>query len=247
MPFPVSRRDNFAAKTGLQPNTEYIVEHRTKMKDATGALTRTTPMEKYYTDETGTVTIGSDTYAGVKGAWSLELNKPMPNVTYNVVAQVDGGLQNTFTLKMDSNGHLESAKGHIVSTLVGDINRNGYQQRKAGWLGGPGYDGGHAAPSFFGFIGERGGLFPQHAWQNRMLGTPNGPEESNFHAVEMTVIAEAKRRLEAGKGIDLNWEVSLVPGSKPTLPSSVKLEHWFGNENHSVHKFNNLNDYIDEW
>ena len=92
----------------------------------------------------------ANTYAGVKGDWSVELNKPMPNVTYNVVAQVDGGLQNTFTLKMDSNGHLESAKGHIVSTLVGDSNRNGYQQRKAGWLGGPGYDGGHAAPSALG-------------------------------------------------------------------------------------------------
>ena len=34
---------------------------------------------------------------------------------------------------------------HDVSTLVGDANRNGYQQRKAGWLGG------HAAPSALGF------------------------------------------------------------------------------------------------
>lgn len=55
-----------------------------------------------------------DTYAGVKGAWSPELNKPTPNVTYNVVAQVDGGLQNTFTLVMDNKGHVSSASGHIT-------------------------------------------------------------------------------------------------------------------------------------
>lgn len=169
--FPVSRRDNFAARTGLQPNTEYIVDHRTTMKDAVGGHEATT-LEKFYTDENGTVTI-ANTYAGVRGAWSVELNKPVPNVTYNVVVQVDGGLQNTFTIKMDSDGHPISAKGHIVSTLVGDMNRNGYQQRKAGWLGGPGYDGGHAAPSALGFIGEGAGVFPQHEWQNRKAGTPN--------------------------------------------------------------------------
>ena len=139
----------------------------------------------------------------------------MPNVTYNVVAQVDGGLQNTFTLKMDSIGHLESAKGHIVSTLVGDMNRNGYQQRKAGWLGGPGYDGGHAAPSALGFIGERGGLFPQHEWQNRKAGAPNEIDEANnFHDTEMEVIARVKRDILAGKPIDVSWEIDLVPGER---------------------------------
>ncbi|MFW0775215.1 hypothetical protein ACLRGI_18845 [Paenarthrobacter nitroguajacolicus] len=237
--FPVSRRDNFAAKTGLQPNTEYIVDHRTKMKDADGGHNANT-LEKFYTDENGTVTI-VNTYAGVRGAWSVELNKPMPNVTYNVVAQVDGGLQNTFTIKMDSNGHLESAKGHIVSTLASDINRNGYQQRKAGWLGGPGYDGGHAAPSFFGFIGERGGVFPQHEWQNRKAGTPNEIDEANnFHDTETEVIARVKRDILAGKHIDLSWEIDLVPGEKIGLPSSLQLEYKFGAERTRRFEYSNL-------
>lgn len=41
---------------------------------------------------------------------------------------------------MDSKGQLASAKGHITSTLVGDMNRNGYQQLRAGRLGGDRYD-----------------------------------------------------------------------------------------------------------
>ncbi|MDO6142528.1 hypothetical protein [Paenarthrobacter aurescens] len=127
--FPVSRRDNFAAKTGLQPNAEYIVDHRTKMRDVTGSHDANT-LEKFYTDEHGKVVI-VDTYAGVRGAWSVELNKPMPNVTYNVVVQVDGGLQNTFTLKMDADGHLESAKSHTGRYPVGEANRNGWQQTQS--------------------------------------------------------------------------------------------------------------------
>ena len=237
--FPIHRKENFAARTTLEPNTEYIIEHRSVMRDSTGALKENT-IEKYYTDDTGTVT-RVDTYAGVKGAWSPELNKPMPNVTYNVVAQVDGGLQNTFTLKMDTNGHLESAKGHIVSTLASDINRNGYQQRKAGWLGGPGYDGGHAAPSFFGFIGERGGLFPQHEWQNRKAGTPNEIDEANnFHDTEMEVIAKVKRDLAEGKPIDLTWEMTLTRNSRAAVPPAVKLEYTFGSMDPVIARFNNL-------
>ncbi|AFR29918.1 hypothetical protein ARUE_c30330 [Arthrobacter sp. Rue61a] len=139
---------------------------RQDQQKALRSIVRTTPVM-------GGRLSSANTYAGVRGAWSVELNKPMPNVTYNVVVQVDGGLQNTFTIKMDSDGHPVSAKGHVVSTLVGDANRNGYQQRKAGWLGGPGYDGGHAAPSALGFIGEGAGVFPQHEWQNRKAGTPN--------------------------------------------------------------------------
>ncbi|WP_256871769.1 DNA/RNA non-specific endonuclease [Paenarthrobacter nitroguajacolicus] len=237
--FPVSRRDNFAAKTGLEPNTEYIVDHRTKMKDADGGHDANT-LEKFYTDENGNVTI-VNTYAGVRGAWSVELNKPMPNVTYNVVAQVDGGLQNTFTLKMDNNGHLASAKGHIVSTLVGDANRNGYQQRKAGWLGGRGYDGGHAAPSALGFIGERGGIFPQHEWQNRKAGTPNEIDEANnFHDTEMEVIAKVKRDLTEGKPIDLTWEMTLTRSNHSAVPPTVKLEYSFGSMDPVIARFNNL-------
>lgn len=37
---------------------------------------------------------------------------------------------------MDSKGHLASAKGHITSTLIGNMNRNGWQQLKVGRLGG---------------------------------------------------------------------------------------------------------------
>ncbi|MFC8039239.1 hypothetical protein ACFUOZ_07780 [Paenarthrobacter sp. NPDC057355] len=234
--FPVYRKENFAARTTLKPNTEYIIEHRGLMRDSTGALKANT-IEKYYTDETGTVT-RVDTYAGVKGAWSPELNKPMPNVTYNVVAQVDGGLQNTFTLKMDANGDLASAKGHITSTLVGDANRNGWQQLKAGRLGGPGYDGGHAAPSALGFIGERGGLFPQHAWQNRGIGMRN--DDVNFHEIEMNIINEAKTRLQEGRELDLKWEMELVPGNKPGVPDSTELSYAFGDEEISFERFNNL-------
>ncbi|VXC06425.1 hypothetical protein ARTHRO9V_200173 [Arthrobacter sp. 9V] len=237
--FPIHRKENFAARTTLKPNTEYIIEHRSVMRDSTGGLKENT-IEKYYTDDTGTVT-RVDTYAGVKGAWSPELNKPMPNVTYNVVAQVDGGLQNTFTLKMDSIGHLESAKGHIVSTLVGDMNRNGYQQRKAGWLGGPGYDGGHAGPSFFGFIGERGGLFPQHEWQNRKAGAPNEIDEANnFHDTEMEVIKKAKTILQNGAPLDLRWEIKLEPGSQPGMPQVLKLLYSFDDELSVAKEFNNL-------
>ncbi|WP_051483199.1 hypothetical protein [Arthrobacter sp. 31Y] len=234
--FPIHRKENFAARTTLKPNTEYIIEHRSVMRDSTGALKENT-IEKYYTDDTGTVT-RVDTYAGVKGAWSPELNKPMPNVTYNVVAQVDGGLQNTFTLKMDSNGHLESAKGHIVSTLAGDANRNGWQQRKAGWLGGPGYDGGHAAPSFFGFIGERGGVFPQHEWQNRKAGDPN--DQFNFHDSEMLAIDRVKKDLLAGKAVDLHWSMELLPPVRPALPGSFRLTYYFGTERPYDQIFSNI-------
>ncbi|MFE4543017.1 hypothetical protein [Arthrobacter sp. NPDC056727] len=234
--FPVSRRDNFAARTGLKPNTEYIIEHRGKMKDETGLL-QADSVEKYYTDATGAVT-RVDTYAGVKGAWSPELNKPMPNVTYNVVAQVDGGLHNTFTLVMDSHGHLASAKGHISSTLVGDANRNGWQQLKAGRLGGPGYDGGHAAPSALGFIGERAGLFPQHSWQNRGIGEEI--DSVRFGRVESDIVTEVKRRLGAGQPVSLNWSMTTTPSARPGLPARFRLRHGFTGEQLTTIPFNNM-------
>jgi len=168
----------------------------------------------------------------------VELNKPMPNVTYNVVVQVDGGLQNTFTLKMDADGHLESAKGHIVSTLVADMNRNGCQQRKAGRLGGPGYDGGHPAPSFFGFIGERGGIFPQHEWQNRKAGTPN--DQFNFHESEMLAIDRVKGDLLAGRAVDLHWSMDLMPPVRSGLPRSFRLSYFFGSERPYDQIFSNI-------
>lgn len=234
--FPIHRKENFAARTGLQPNTEYIIEHRSVMKDNAGKLDADT-VEKYYTDDTGTVT-RVDTYAGLKGAWSPELNKPVANVTYNVLAQVDGGLQNTFTLVMDHNAHLASAKGHITSTLVGDMNRNGYQQLKAGRLGGAGYDGGHAAPSALGFIGERGGLFPHHEWQNRKEGTPN--DEFSFRDSEMYAIDRVKADLLAGRAVDLHWSLDLLAPVKPGLPESFRLRFFFGTEKPYDRIFSNV-------
>ncbi|WP_306904011.1 hypothetical protein [Arthrobacter pascens] len=236
--FPIHRKENFAARVELKPNTEYIIEHRSLMKNESSVVDRNT-VEKYYTDETGTVT-RVDTYAGVKGAWSPELNKPLPNVTYNVVAQVDGGLQNTFTLVMDGNGHLASAKGHITSTLVGDMNRNKWQQIKAGRLGGKGYDGGHAAPSALGFLGERAGLFPHHEWQNRKAGTEN--DAVSFHDTEMDVIEKVKRRLTNDAPLDLTWEMQLVPANTRGLPETTRLLYFFDNDKPFIRDFNNLPD-----
>jgi hypothetical protein len=234
--FPIHRKENFAARTGLRPNTEYIIEHRSLMKDDAGVVDANT-VEKYYTGDTGTVT-RLDTYAGVRGAWSPELNKPVPNVTYNVVAQVDGGLQNTFTLVMNNKGHLSSARGHITSTLVGDTNRNGWQQRKAARLGGEGYEGGHAAPSALGFIGERAGLFPHHEWQNRKFGTKN--DEFSFSDTEKSVIDRVKRELAAGNAVDLTWEMTLKDSADLVVPKSVKLEYFFGSSESAIVRFNNL-------
>ena len=234
--FPIHRKENFAARNNLRPNTEYIIENRRVMKGTDGKVD-VPSLEKYYTDENGRVT-RVDTYAGVKGAWSPELMRPLPNVTYNVVAEVDGGLRNTFTLVMDHRAHLASAKGHVVSTLVGDSNRNGYQQWKAGRLGGPGYDGGHPGPSALGFIGEKAGLFPHYEWQNRGTGTPN--DERNFHEVEMKVINEVKRRLTAAETVDLTWEMDLVGGDTAGVPASTRLTYAFGTDERISRVFNNL-------
>ncbi|WP_248760916.1 hypothetical protein [Pseudarthrobacter sp. SSS035] len=135
--FPVSPKDNFAARTGLKPDTEYVVEHWSRMNQVTGKAVDS--VETYYTDATGKV-VRVDTYAGVHDAWSPELNKPVPNVTYNVVAKVDGGLENTFTYTTDAAGHAQSVSGRIASTFVGDMNRNAWQQLLAGKrVGGLGY------------------------------------------------------------------------------------------------------------
>jgi hypothetical protein len=104
------------------------------MNQVTGNTTDS--VEKYYTDGTGRV-VRVDTYAGIRGAWSPELNKPVPNVTYNVVAKVDGGLENTFTYTTDAAGHAHRVSGRITSTFAGNMNRNAWQQLLAGseWAG----------------------------------------------------------------------------------------------------------------
>ena len=139
---------------------------------------------------------------------------------------------------MDSKGHLASAKGRITSTLVGDANRNGYQQLKAGRLGGAGYDGGHAAPSALGFIGERGGLFPQHSWYNRGVG--DGIDPVRFGKVESDIIKDVKQRLTVGEGVSLDWLMTTAPSAKPGLPSGFQLSYKFAGEQMETIPFNNL-------
>jgi hypothetical protein len=237
--FPVSKKDNFADRTGLKPNTEYVVEHRTKMNQVTGKAVDS--VEKYYTDATGKV-VRVDTYAGIRGGWSTELNRPVPNVTYNVVAKVDGGLENTFTYTTDAAGHAQSVSGRITSTFAGDMNRNAWQQLLAGKrVGGLGYEGGHSAPSFLGAPGERIGLFAQHQFQNRGFGDSNVNEgEAKFYMVENDIRDEVKRRLEAGQPLDLKWTMSTPSGGKPGLPDTFKLTHWFDDEIPEAVDFNNL-------
>ncbi|MEV7132215.1 hypothetical protein AB0N24_04935 [Arthrobacter sp. NPDC093128] len=237
--FPVSVRDNFAARTGLEPNTEYVVEHRSRMNHVTGKAVDS--VEKYYTDATGRV-VRVDTYAGIRGAWSPELNKPVPNVTYNVVAKVDGGLDNTFTYTTDAAGHAQRVSGRITSTFAGDMNRNAWQQLLAGKrVGGLGYEGGHSAPSFLGAPGERIGLFAQHQFQNRGAGDSNISEgEAKFFEVENRIRDDAKKRLQTGKPLDLKWAMSTPSGGKPGLPDTFTLTHWFDDEVPERVPFNNL-------
>lgn len=238
--FPIHRKENFAARTGLKPNTEYIIEHRSLMKNESSVVDRNT-VEKYYTDKTGTVT-RVDTYAGVKGAWSPELNKPLPNVTYNVVAQVDGGLQNTFTIVTDNLAKAKSIEAHITGTLKGDMNRNGWQQLLAGKrVGGPDYEGGHLIASLFGGPGERANLLAQHMFQNRGKGAPNVDDNSlAFFQLENDMFKKVQHRIDTGQPIDLHMKVEAVPGPKAGLPDGFDVTHWFDSEKPAADEFSNL-------
>ncbi|XAS68082.1 hypothetical protein V3C33_01745 [Micrococcaceae bacterium Sec5.7] len=236
--FPVSKRDHFADRGGLKPNTEYVIEHRTKMHQVTGSAVDS--IEKYYTDAAGKV-VRVDTFAGVRGAWSPELNKPVANVTYNVVAKVDGGLENTFTYTTDASGHAQGVSGRVTSTLAGDMNRNAWQQLLAGKrVGGLGYEGGHSAPSFLGAPGERIGLFAQHQFQNRGAGAPNVSDGAAFYKEEAKIMDEVKRRLEAGRPVDLNWSMDTPSGAKPGLPESFKLSYAFDGDDFVDVPFSNV-------
>jgi hypothetical protein len=237
--FPVSPKDNFAARAGLKPDTEYVVEHRSRMNQVTGKTVDS--VEKFYTDATGRV-VRVDTYAGIRGAWSPELNKPVPNVTYNVVAKVDGGLENTFTYTTDAAGHASSVSGRITSTFAGDMNRNAWQQLLAGRrIGGADYEGGHSSPSFLGAPGERIGLFAQHQFQNRGKGASNvGVGGAKFFQVEDRIMDQVRQRLEANQSVDLGWSMSTPSGRIPGLPDRIRLEHWFDNQDSIITEFSNL-------
>ncbi|MFE4197622.1 DNA/RNA non-specific endonuclease [Paenarthrobacter sp. NPDC056912] len=225
--FPVSRKDNFAARTGLHPNTEYIIDHRTKMKDGAGGHTANT-MEKFYTDATGRVE-RVDTYAGIKGAWSTELNKRVPNVTYNVVAKADGGLENHFTIITDEFAKPKSVQAHITGLLKGDINRSAWQQILAGRrVGGSGYDGGHLIASLFAGPGEGANLLAQLMFQNRGHGIPNVPANTlAFYQLERDLMTKALHRVDTGQPLDLHLKVEAIPGPNPGLPSGLKVSHSF--------------------
>jgi hypothetical protein len=238
--FPIHRKENFADRGGLKPNTEYIIEHRSLMKDEAGVVDTNT-VEKYYTDATGTVT-RVDTYAGVKGAWSPELNKPIPNVTYNVVAKVDGGLQNHFTIVTDDFAKAKSIEAHITGTLKGDMNRNAWQQLLAGKrVGGPDYEGGHLIASLFGGPGERANLLAQHMFQNRGNGTPNVKDDTlAFYQLERDLFAKVQHRIDRGQPIDLKMKVEAVQGPKPGLPARLRVDHWFDTDKRKTELFSNL-------
>jgi hypothetical protein len=164
----------------------------------------------------------------------------VPNVTYNVVAKVDGGLENTFTYTTDAAGHASSVSERITSTFSGDINRNAWQQLLAGKrVGGPDYEGGHSAPSFLGAPGEKIGLFAQHQFQNRGHGAPNAAG-SAFYETEGRVIKEVKRLLDADLPIDLRWSLEKVPGPKPGMPSAIMVDYRFAGGRAESEEFDNL-------
>ncbi len=238
--FPVSRKDNFAAKTGLEPNTLYIVDNRTKMPDSSGGLTDDS-LERFYTDATGRVE-RVDTYAGVKGAWSVELNKRMPNVTYNVVAKTDGGLENHFTIITDDFAKPKSVEAHITGLLKGDINRSAWQQILAGIrVGGRGYEGGHLIASLFAGPGEGANLMAQLMFQNRGHGTPNVPANTlAFYQLERELMTKALHRVDTGQPLDLRVKVEAVPGPKPGLPDRVDVTFRFDAETSTTRRFPNL-------
>ncbi|MFK0002393.1 DNA/RNA non-specific endonuclease [Paenarthrobacter sp. NPDC090520] len=238
--FPVSRKDNFAARTSLHPNSEYIIDHRTKTTDDGGKHTVDT-LEKFFTDGTGRVD-RVDTYAGVKGAWSTELNKRMPNVTYNVVAKCDGGLENHFTYITDDFAKPVSVEAHITGLLRGDMNRSAWQQFLSGRrVGGPDYEGGHLIASLFAGPGEGANLLAQLMFQNRGYGTPNvGPGAMAFYQLERELMTKALVRVDNGLPLDLRIKVEAIPGPKPGLPESLRVLHAFDRGSFLKNFFPNL-------
>jgi hypothetical protein len=74
-----------------------------------------------------------------------------------------------------------------------------------------------------GFIGERAGLFPQHEWQNRLRGEANDADANNYFNSEKAVIDRVKRALTRGEPVDLSWDMELLPGANPGVPSGLEL------------------------
>lgn len=95
--------------------------------------------------------------AGSTGHWNSELNAPLqPDTVY--------ALDNGHAYLTDGQGRVIQAEGQIDGV---PHDRNGYQQRKVGALGGQGYDGGHLIGSNLGGAGEAINIVPQESGSNR--------------------------------------------------------------------------------
>ncbi|MCT9846117.1 hemagglutinin repeat-containing protein [Leclercia adecarboxylata ATCC 23216 = NBRC 102595] len=94
--------------------------------------------------------------SGAKWNWNKELNKPLPNKTYNL----DGD-------KVYKTDHLARPQ-QVEATLSANVkDRNGYQQCKAGKCGNPGDEGGHLIASIFNGPGEKLNLVPMDGNLNK--------------------------------------------------------------------------------
>ncbi|MCU6678623.1 hemagglutinin repeat-containing protein [Leclercia tamurae] len=94
--------------------------------------------------------------SGAKWNWNKELNKPLPNKTYNL----DGD-------KVYKTDHLARPQ-QVEATLSANVkDRNGYQQCKSGKCGNPGDEGGHLIASIFNGPGEKLNLVPMDGNLNK--------------------------------------------------------------------------------
>jgi len=94
--------------------------------------------------------------AGSKGNWNGSLNKPEANTTY----QVDTG----HTFATDELGRVKKVEGELD---LNKMDRNTYQQCKAGNCGNANDEGGHLIASVLGGPGEKINLVPMDANLNR--------------------------------------------------------------------------------
>ena len=86
--------------------------------------------------------------------------------------------------------------------------------------------GGGVRASALGFIGERGGIFPQHEWQNRKAGTPNEIDEANnFHDTEMEVSNKSQTHFGSTRagGLDLGNDARTQCGEESTIATFNNL------------------------
>ncbi|MFK0006970.1 hypothetical protein ACIQTZ_07950 [Paenarthrobacter sp. NPDC090520] len=145
-------------------------------------------------------------------------------MTYNVVAEVDNGVQNTFPLVMDQNAHLAKAKAG--SRQVSEVDQATTAAKPATLSSAS--------------LARKPGC-SHHEWQNRGKGTLNEVDvRNNFHDSDMNIINRFKDDLSNGKPVDLSWSMELKRSDDASVPSSVRLEHSFGAEDPVVARYDNL-------